>query len=232
MIVDLYVAVPKGEELDPILGSCIEAGLDGVCLLGIGEPPPIKTAQESRFGARLKLFFGVLFQVDRGGLVWIPRDTEIFDNWSIKPPKTTNDVLEITPDAATIAVHPYDRSRGISFGDTIFQTIGLTGIQVANAKQDRLRNNMAIDASTRIKVAPVGGTGMEKPERIGRAATVCLEDVEDQASLIDSLLRGDTWAVEFLGSLQDESDYRDERYKGPRRSGRGRPPRPQGGYRR
>ena len=32
MIVDLYVAVPKGEELDPILGSCIEAGLDGVCL--------------------------------------------------------------------------------------------------------------------------------------------------------------------------------------------------------
>ena len=200
--------------------------------LGIGEPPPIKTAQESRFGARLKLFFGVLFQVDRGGLVWIPRDTEIFDNWNIKPPKTTNDVLEITPDAATIAVHPYDRSRGISFGDTIFQTIGLTGIQVANAKQDRLRNNMAIDASTRIKVAPVGGTGMEKPERIGRAATVFLEDVEDQASLIDSLLRGDTWAVEFLGSLQDESDYRDERYKGPRRGGRGRPPRPQGGYRR
>ena len=65
------------EALERVLEACVEAGLDGVCLLGNGTPPPIEEARASRFAARLALFFGVQFRVDRGTLVWIPADPAV-----------------------------------------------------------------------------------------------------------------------------------------------------------
>lgn len=232
MVIDLYVVAPPGgpEALDPVLEACVEAGLDGLCLLGTAAPPPVQAARASRFAARLGLFFGVQFQVDRGVLVWLPRDPDVLDreDWREPAPRSADDVVALARahGGTVLATHPYDRSRGTSFGDAIFGVTELGGIQVANARLERFRNNMAIDATIRAKTAAFGGTGPEGPDRIGRAATVFLDALPDQAALVDALLRGDTWAVEFLAS-PDEDNGREEGRGG--RDPDGRPPRRDGG---
>lgn len=245
MVIDLYVVAPPGgpEALDLVLEACVEAGLDGLCLLGVAAPPPVQAARASRFSARLGLFFGVQFPVDRGLLVWLPRDPAVLDreDWRAPPPRNADDVLALAQvhGGTVLAAHPYDRSRGTSFGDAIFGVAGLGGIQVANARLERFRNNMAIDATIRAKAAAFGGTGPESPDRIGRAATVFLDALPDQAALVDALQRGDTWAVEFLASPDEddgreagrggrESDGRPPRHNGGRDRGRGRPAQGQG----
>jgi hypothetical protein len=182
----------------------------------------------------------VQFQVDRGVLLWVPADPAVLDDpaWRTPAPRDAAAVVALAAahGGVVLAAHPYDRSRGDSFGDGVFALPGLAGLQVANARQDRFRNNMAVDATLRVKTAAVGGTGPEGADRIGRAATVFLDALPDQAALVEALARGDTWAVEFLASL-DAQDGREEprggregdrrppmrRDAGPRDRGRGRP---------
>jgi hypothetical protein len=228
MVVDLHVVVPQGDPdaLERGLEACIEAGLDGVCLLGEAVAPPVEAARASRFAARLALFFGVRFPVDRGVLLWLPADPAVLadEPWRAAPPRDAAGVTALADahGGVVLAAHPYDRTRGDSFGDGIFNMVGLTGIEVANARQDRFRNNMAVDATLRTKTSAFGGTASDEVERIGRAATVFLEVPADQAALVEALRRSDTWAVEFLASL-DEALSRDEG-----RSGRAPDRRPQG----
>lgn len=241
MVIDLHVVVPQGdsEDLERVLEVCIEAGLDGVCLLGEAEAPPIEAARASRFAARLALFFGVRFPVDRGVLLWLPADPAVLadEPWRTAPPQDAAAVVALaeTHGGVVLAAHPYDRTRGDSFGDAIFNLAGLAGIEVANARQDRYRNNMAVDATLRNKASAFGGTASGEADRIGRAATVFLDVPADQAAVVEALRRSDTWAVEFLASL-DEAVGRDEgrpgrtpdrrpqgrRDGGPRDRGRGR----------
>ncbi len=227
MLIDLYVLAPQGDldALDLLLEACIEARLDGVCLVGDAVAPPVEAARASRFAPRLALFFGVQFRVDGGVLLWLPADPAVLDAkpWSAEPPRDTAAVMALadTHGGVVLAAHPYDRTRGDSFGDAVFGLTGLSGIQVANARQDRYRNNMAVDASLRNKTSAFGGTGPDDADRIGRAATVFLDELPDQATLVEALHRGDTWSVEFLASIE-EAVGRDEG-----RSGRGpdrRPP--------
>lgn len=228
MVVDLHVVVPQGDPdaLERELEACIEGGLDGVCLLGESEAPPIEAARASRFSARLALFFGVRFPVDRGVLLWLPADPAVLADapWRTAPPRDAAAVTALaqTHGGVVLAAHPYDRTRGDSFGDAIFNVGGLAGIEVANARQDRFRNNMAVDATLRNKTCAFGGTASDQVDRIGRAATVFLDAPVDQAALVEALRRSDTWAVEFLGSL-DEAVRRDEG-----RPGRAQEHRPQG----
>jgi hypothetical protein len=227
MVVDLHVVAPGTEEaLGSLLANCARAGLDGVCLLGAGEAPPVAAARQRAAGTGLALFFGVEFLLDRGRLIWIPRDPEVLGGpWreELGPRPTVDRVTALAAGRGGIllAAHPYDRSAGASFADAIYQLEGIQGIQVANASLNAPRNHLALDAVLRLKLAAVGGTGPGGTP--GRAATVLLGTPADQAALVDVLARGDVWALEFLDEApppeDPEHDFRRDRDRGPERGG-------------
>ncbi|MBM4398051.1 MAG: hypothetical protein FJ087_20485, partial [Deltaproteobacteria bacterium] len=75
MVIDLHVVAPAdGGAIEALLGACARAGLDGVCLLGSNDVPPVAEARVAPGADRLALFFGVEIATDRGRLVWIPRE--------------------------------------------------------------------------------------------------------------------------------------------------------------
>jgi hypothetical protein len=207
MVIDLHLVVPQdtdAAEMDSLLEACVENGLDGVCLLGEGAVPPIDLARASRYSARLSLFYGVEFSLERGRLWWIPADVEVLqgEGWRDDVPGSEEAMGAIADrhGGVMLIAHPYERSRGPSFGDGVFRFRGIHGVEIANAVLDQARNCMAVDAVIRMNVSAVGGTGgLAGPGAVGRAATVFMGEIGSQAALVEALLRGDCWAVEFLG---------------------------------
>jgi hypothetical protein len=237
MLIDLYVVAPPApEDLDRLLDSCRRAGLDGVCLLGAGDAPPVAAARACPAAQGLALFFGVEIQVERGRFAWIPRDPGVFESgaWSerlgLRPSADAVVSLARELGGALLTAHPYDRLAGPCFADGIFHLAGIAGVHVANAAMSDERNRMAIEAVTRLKVSAVGGTGPGAGfDRVGHAATAVLLPPAGQAALADAIARGDVWAVELLDEVPHRSDI-DERDRDRRDREPGRPPAGRPGY--
>jgi hypothetical protein len=239
MLIDLHLVAPAGAEgtlVDRLLEACVEAGLDGACLVGAGGPPPVDAARASRFASRLALFFGVEIPLERGRLVWIPEDPTLLGtgDWRAtvgdKPTLASVLALREACGGAVVAAHPYDRAGGVPFADGIYQAKGLDGVMAGSAALDRARNNMAVEAAQRLEVQPVGGTGGGVgPEGVGASATAFASEFTDQASLVAALKRKDAWAVDLVSRPEQLAEEEaSDRGHGEDRRG---PPRDRGGWR-
>ena len=207
MLIDLHVQAPAdAEALEALLQAGVKAGLGGMCLVGAGTVPPVAQARTSPSAAGLALFFGVEFLCSRGRLVWLPRELSLLESEEWRPfaGRDADGVKRMVTELGGLlfAAHPYDRSQGPSFSDAVFQLDFIHAIEVANHGLFQVRNLMAYEAASRMKVATVGGSDSSDPAVIGRAATVFLSDVRTQAEVVDAVLRGDVWAVELLDRLE------------------------------
>lgn len=224
MLIDLYVVAPSNhDDLKRLLDSCINAGLDGVCLLGREESFPITAVGDE--ASNLKLFFGVEFALDRGRLAWIPTDAGVLStSWRehLGPQPTIEGVFALADElgGAIIVAHPYDRFSGPCFADGVFHLPAISAIQVANAALASERNHLALEAAQRLRTSAIGGTGPGS-NHVGRAATAFLFPVSDQATLVEAIERGDVWAVELLDRIpRDENQNRTQQQR--RRTDRSR----------
>ena len=206
MLVDLYLVAPRGLEgpgLDRLLEACVEAGLDGACLVGPGECPPIEAARRSRFADRLFLAFGLEIPLNRGRLIWIPPDPEVLlgTDWqgSLESGIEGAKILRERHGGGLVATHPYDRAGGPPFVDGVMTLRFLNGVMAGSGSGDHTRNLMACTAAQRLGVPTIGGTGPGcGPERIGASATAFVETLSSQEALVQALLSKDAWAVELL----------------------------------
>lgn len=206
MLVDLYLVMPReieGPGIDRLLEACVEAGLDGACLVGQGECPPIEAARRSRFADRLFLAFGVEIPLNRGRLVWIPPDPEVlrgidgpaFMDGGIEGARA----LRERHGGALVASHPYDRAGGAPFVDGVMTLRFLDGVMAGSGAADHTRNLMACTAAQRLGVPTLGGTGPGcDPAQVGASATAFVETLSSQEALVQALLSKDAWAVELL----------------------------------
>lgn len=211
MLIDLHVRAPVDEshpDVESLLKGGVKAGLDGLCLVGDGQAPPIDEARQCPDSDGLALFFGVELAVEDGHVLWIPADPAVFesDDWieDVGSPASIQTVVAAVGNSKgiLIAVHPYDRSREPLFRDAVYQLAELGAIEIANANLSQVPNNLAIEAAVKMGKSSVGGTGpMRGPASIGRCCTVFLDDVTDQAELVSAIARGDVWAVELLDRL-------------------------------
>ncbi len=224
MLVDLHVmAPPAGAAQDwaRLLRACVDAGLDGACLVAERALPGLDEARAAARGD-FALFIGAEFPVGRGRLILIPASPGEFEQALGGRTITTQEAaldLARVAGAAIVAVHPYDRSAGTSYSDAIFQLDGLHAIEVANATCSEVANRLALEVALRLHLAPVGGTGpATSPATVGRAATVFQRPPRDQGSLVESLQRGEVFPVEM--SRRGGGVGRAEK---PRRPGRPRP---------
>ncbi len=223
MLVDLHVVAPPagvGQEWANLIRACKGVGLDGVCLVAEGSLPALEDAKA--IARDIALFVGALFPVGRGRLILVPARLEGFSETLRGRSVTTYEealALAEDTDAAVIAVHPYDRSAGTSFSDTIFQLEGLDAVEVANATRSEVANRLALEAALRLHLAPVGGTGpATSPGTVGRAATAFARPVVDQAALVEAIRSGEVFPVEM--SRRGGGGRPAER---PRRPGHSRP---------
>jgi len=228
MLVDLYLVAPRGLEgpgLDRLLEACVEAGLDGACLVGQGECPPIEAARRSRFADRLFLAFGVEIPLHRGRLLWIPPDPEVlpghewqgFLDQGIEGAKA----LRERHGGVLVASHPYDRAGGPPFVDGVMTLRFLDGVMAGSGSADHTRNLMACTAAQRLGVPTLGGTGAGfGPEQVGTSATAFVETLTSQGALVQALQSKDAWAVELLSrpdpAMSREPEPTPERRQGPR----------------
>ena len=238
MLVDLHVvAGDDGPALDGVFKACAAAGLDGLCLVGQGKAPPMDEARRLAAAGGLAVFFGVEFAVDRGRLMWIPEDPAVLDgDWRacVGEQPSAADVSSLAGEIGgiVVVVQPYDRRGGPAFTDGVYQLQDVDAVEIANAGQERIPSNLALEAALRRKLSTVAGTGsLGGITDIGRTATVLLTPVADQAGLVEVIRAGDTWAVELLTSIEpaamprrEQDDYsgRDrgrDGDRGPRRDG-------------
>ena len=218
------------EVISRVIESCRAAGLDGACLVGVDAAPPMDRVTAMAGG--LAIFFGVEISLARGRLVWIPSDPAMLRG-ELPIGRPMEEVISFFKEKGGVmfAAHPYDRSDGQTFMDSIYDLDDISGIEVANAGRDPWRNNMAQEAASQLRLKGFGGTGRREPGpgEIGAAATLILEDVTSQAELVRQLGVDDCWALEFLS---DPSQFGEEEGEQEVHSGshdRVRQPRPQGG---
>lgn len=215
MLVDMHVMAPpagQSEAWARLLRACVGVGLDGVCLIASKALPPLDDARAALPRADLALFVGAEFSVGRGRLLLIPERPEEFAN-AVQGREVTSveEALELArrTDSAVVAVHPYDRTPGTSFSDAIFHLEGLDAVEVVNATRSEVANRLALDATLRLHLAPVGGTGpATAPNTVGRAATVFTKALRDQAALVDALRRGEVFPIEMSRRPADRAGKR------------------------
>jgi hypothetical protein len=243
MVIDLHVVVPGGGDsasLDRLLDASIEAGLDGICLLGPGTPPPVEAARGGRFAGRISLYFGIEFPLERGRLLWIPENPDSLagGEWRTvagdQPTGASVMAVRERCGGVIVAAHPYERLAGPALLDAVYGLRGIDGVIAATAPLDRVRNKMAIEAAQRMNLAVLGGSGSAAgPAEVGVAATLFPVKLSDQASLVAAIRRKDAWTIEMLSrpdQMEPEEETSGERDResgrGSGRSGRG----PRGAY--
>lgn len=228
MIVDLHVVAPKPDSdytLPQVIEQCIRTGLDGVCLVATCSTPPIKEAMNDPLARKIGLFFGVEFAVERGHLIWIPKDIsaleqQVFSSAFTESGASFESVTKLASNygGVIIAVHPYERSYAPAFADGIFGLTGIDAIEVATATSPRIACELAFEAAMKMKVRAVGGSGKHaKLERIGSVATVFPDEIKDQNDLVNAIAGGDTWIIETISSLR--RPYNRQRTSGRARFG-------------
>lgn len=205
MLIDIHLAVPSQADqqyLSRLLQTCARFGLDGACVIGENSIPAMDLVRAAVPSEDFCVFFGAKFQVGRGYLLLIPADPGPFNEAASKVALSGwDDAMELAKvtDAVVVAVHPYDRTPGTTFSDGIFQLEGLDAVEVANATRSETANRMALDAALRLHLAPVAGTGHRtSPATVGRAATAFPRLVKEQASFVETIRRGEVFAVEMI----------------------------------
>ncbi len=207
MLIDLH---GNPAELSPaaFAKAAVAAGLDAVVVTDSNRTDRLDDYLDALEDAGVAAYAGVELTLDRGTLVFIPRDLDdaFFDevwpqSWTLE--SALSYVSKF--DGILIGGHPYCRDLGNIFGDRIYQVKGLAALEVRVGRGKMQWDNMADTAADRLQLVRVGGSGDGK--WVGRAATSIKGDIETQPELVEAIEARLCWPVEFepLNEPRDRS---------------------------
>lgn len=218
MLIDLHVLITQGNAKE-IARQAIQAGLDGIVLVGFKALPPrdflhnVRTMVESK---EIKVFAGVEVPLSEGHVLVYPRTLDYQIDFSGATTQEDSDKIlehfDLRGDAL-IACHPYYTEAESAMGDLLFQLNHLHGALIVTAFSPDSANDLAVEALESLNLPGCGGSSAESP--LGKAATLFLGNIEHQDQLAERLRQGDLWAV----AIGPEHRWTD-RQKEPLRKGR------------
>ncbi len=210
MLIELH-GTPGGRSPEAYAEAAVAAGLDGVVVTDHERVDRVGRYVEALEAAGLKAFAGVELGLKAGVVVLIPRDPgdAAFAEASWKPEGEYCKSSDARSRAyelggALIAGHPYCRELGNVLGDRVYTVKGLDGVEV-RVGQGRLSwDRLADHAASKANAARLGGCGGDV-ERLGAAATVFDDGIEDQKELVGALVAGECLPLE----IEDPANPRD-----------------------
>ena len=226
------------------------AGLSGAIIARAHRSDDMNTWFAALEDAGLVPFAGVELHLDRGRVVFVPDNWEApafaAANWGHPDAAVDSEALlaqcaEIG--GALIASHPYCRELGEVMGDRVYRLRNLVGVVVKVGTGQLSWDTLAEHAATAKRAARLGSSNGQVA-RLGFAATVVPDEVEDEAGLVEALRAGLSFPIEFddptaprdrsvpVPPRRDDGDERGPRRdddRGPRRDGGDRGPRREGG---
>lgn len=224
MLIDLHVQSNNSRQgtLEPeeLILRAKTIGLDGICFT---EDQPIAQWSEMEELAKVhnfKVFAGRSLFTEVGHLLFFPVEAEHVTAANAFPSNTNSSTPlkfeEVAARAKELggvlaAAHPYHLKVDHPMGDKIFQLQGLNALEVRNGACSSLVNDFALEASFHLKLTGIAGSNTrEELNTLGTAASLFVNEVEDQKELVHALQAGQVWPA----TLSDEAKFR------PRPSGR------------
>ena len=236
MLIDCHVN-PAGLDPNEFSEKVTNAGLDAVVIAqthsGTGLDPFIKAVEDN--GQRA--FAGVELQLERGTLVFVPKENDAGFAGADWAPPSAHWTLESVSQAlegregVLLAAHPYFRDENRPLGDGVYRAKGLTAIATRVGRGLSSWDRLAEQAANKRHLGRMGSCGGEI-DHLGGAATVLPDVVENQSNLVEVLEGKNYMPLEFddpsapkdraaPAPAAPRSGGRDDR-RGPRRDDRGR----------
>ncbi|MCK6573630.1 hypothetical protein L6V77_21335 [Myxococcota bacterium] len=201
MLVDLHLT-PHDLAPAALAQAAREAGLHGAVVTDTNRTDRLPAYLDALRQAGLAAYGGVELALDRGFLVFIPREVDaafLGARWSIGAGKWDANAAVAACAAlpgVTIAGHPYCRDLGSVLFDSVYTLPGLAAIETRVARGRPLWDAMADDVAARRKLPRIGSCGGD-PGFVGRALTFVHGERLRQAALVDALRDGSVWPIEF-----------------------------------
>jgi len=225
MLVDLHLT-PHDLAPAALAQAAREAGLHGAVVTDTNRTDRLPAYLDALRQAGLAAYGGVELALERGFLVFIPREVDaafLGARWSVGAGKWDATAAVAACGAlpgVTIAGHPYCRDLESVLFDSVYTLPGLAAIETRVARGRPLWDAMADDAAARRKLPRVGSCGGD-PSFVGRALTFVHGERLRQSALVDALRDGSVWPIEF--EARGQSRPREEEYvEPPRREDRER----------
>lgn len=235
MLIDLHVPA----SLDPAatLARAAACGLDGIGVLSKSGPAGWEPWKGVAAGG-VKLFFGLELVCDHGHfLCFFPEGTalDVPERWFGAEPRrgwSAREVLEKVAEKGGVAIpaHPYDRDVERFSGDYLFTVRDrLCAFQGLHGGKSPGTNDLAVDAAEHLGLPLIGGSGAERVEQVGRAATLFAREFAGETQLVAALRGGSFFPVGLgtpppLGDLarahrheRERAERSDRDDRGPRR---------------
>lgn len=220
MLVDLHLT-PRDLAPQALAAAARSAGLHGVVITDTNRTDRLSAYVDAAHQAGLAAYAGVELALTRGFLVFIPKVVNpefLAAGWSAGSGKWAP--LEAIKACAAvpgviIAGHPYCRDLESILFDHVFTLPNLSAIETRVARGRPLWDAMADDVATRRNLPRVGSCGGD-PAFVGRAVTYVQGERLSQAGLVDAILEGNVWPIEFEARGQSRP-HEEEFVEAPRR---------------
>jgi hypothetical protein len=203
MLVDLQVHVGEsGLPLQAALDRAAAIGLDGIVAVADDAVPKLP----AQANGSVRVFAGAVVSTDRGLYLTffrapneVPSLEELFGPrrdgvWPVR------DVMARTHaiGGAVVAVAPYDPTVAHPGGDILYTLPSLAAVQSISPAHPAAPVEPAIEAAECLGLPCVGGSGARHSvEEIGRGATLFAQALQNEQELVNALLAGACWPVEF-----------------------------------
>lgn len=226
-LIDLHVRLADGRSTAPadLAAAALEAGLDGLLVVGRDLAPPIACGEADG----VALFCGVEIDSDVGRLVCVPAvDDDWFRNagWRALHDGESGYASAAIVSAfaerggAVLVAQPFDRDLDHPACEEAFTaTPGFAGVIVTSSPRHSTSNDRALVAARGAGLPGVGGSASGPgDERFGGVATVFAEPPVDQATLAAALRSGRLWPAEIVAlppALEDGDDEGDDEGEAP-----------------
>jgi len=220
VLLDMHVMAADADA-DKIVENAKEAGLDGLCLVGLDQLPADDLVAKVRESG-LKVFPGVEASLEKGRVLLFPGDEGTDWGEFMGALSEGGDLVAHARSAgfAVAACHPYHKESPAAMGDWLFQFVGFHAVIVVTGDSPRAANDMAADTLEGVGAAAAAGSAAALPS--GKVATLFVADIENQTQFVEEMKAGDFWAATF-GEEERWSVFEKRSEDGDRdRGGRGR----------
>ncbi len=224
MLVDLHMT-PKELTPNALANAAKSAGLHGAVITDTHRTDRLMAFATELRALGLKAYAGVEMTLEKGSIVFIPRDPNgPFASRNFAPAGLRwvwQDAVSVLEglEGVVLAGHPYCRELDSAMVDVVYYLPTLHAIETRVARGRPIWDMMADEAVDRRNIARVGTCGGD-PEFLGRSMTFVEGEQLSQAELVDALLSRNCWPIESEGEGQTRS--REEAFsEGPPRGPRG-----------
>lgn len=182
----------QDNHLDPVdlVERAVELGLDGVCFTehhSVEASLPVEAIERPD---GFMLFRGVEISTDAGHVLVYGLSDDSWNVWGRDLHLDLAEVAEIvhTLGGLLIPAHPF---RGWeSFGEKIYTTRGLDGIETHNGVDGPLQQKSAVEAAYKLGLPSIGGSDCHHLDQVGRAFTEFRDPIASMADILVQIRAG------------------------------------------